>query len=83
MDWEGKSTQEIINNVKNAKDGDIVLMHETYATTAEAVEYLVPYFVDKGYQIVSVVELYAVKDIPLFPGFYYNCTTKDPDKPSN
>lgn len=82
LDWEGKSTEDIIKNVENAKDGDVVLMHETYATTAEAVEHLVPYFVEKGYQIVSVSELFAVKDIPLFPGKYYNCTTKAPTEPS-
>ena len=82
LDWEGKTTQQIIANVENAKDGDIVLMHENYTTTAEAVEYLVPYFVEKGFQIVSVAELYAVKDIPLYPGKYYNCTTKAPTEPT-
>ena len=55
-----------------AKDGDIVLFHETMQHTAEAVEELVPYFVEQGYQIVSVSELFAAKDIPLFRGNYYN-----------
>lgn len=72
-DWESTVTKEhIIEVSKTAKDGDIVLFHETMQNTAEAVEELVPYFVENGYQIVSVVELFAAKDIPLFRGNYYN-----------
>ncbi len=72
-DWESTVTKERIVEVsKTAKDGDIVLFHETMPNTAEAVEELVPYFVENGYQIVSVVELFAAKDIPLFRGNYYN-----------
>lgn len=72
-DWENSVTkQHIIDVSKNAKDGDIVLFHETMEHTAEAVEELVPYFADKGVQIVSVVELFAAKNIPLFRGNYYN-----------
>ena len=72
-DWETSVTKEhIIEVTKKAKDGDIVLFHETMQHTAEAVEELVPYFVEQGYQIVSVSELFAAKDIPLFRGNYYN-----------
>ncbi len=83
-DWTaGITKDQIINNCKNVKDGDIILMHETNAETVEAIEYLVPYYIEQGFQIVSVVELFAVKDIPLFPENYYNCTYRNPDKPSN
>ncbi len=72
-DWEDSVTKEhIVDVTKTAKDGDIVLFHETMEHTAAAVEELVPYFVEQGYQIVSVVELFAAKDIPLFRGNYYN-----------
>ena len=73
-DWvDGTTKEEIINKVKAAKDGDIILMHETNKLTADAVEEeLVDYFHDKGFQIVSVVELFAAKDIPLFPGVLYD-----------
>ena len=73
-DWESGTTKEqIIEKVKAAKDGDIVLMHETNPDTAAAVEEeLVEYFHEKGFQIVSVVELFAAKDIPLFPGVLYS-----------
>lgn len=72
-DWEDSVTKEhVVEVTKKAKDGDIVLLHETMQHTAEAVEELVPYFAEQGYQIVSVVELFAAKNIPLFPGNYYN-----------
>lgn len=72
-DWEEATTKEhIVEVTKKAKDGDIVLLHETMKHTAEAVEELVPYFAEQGYQIVSVVELFAAKDIPLYAGNYYN-----------
>lgn len=72
-DWEEKTTKEhIVEVTKGAKDGDIVLLHETMKNTADAVEELVPYFAEQGYQIVSVVELFAAKDIPLYAGNYYN-----------
>lgn len=72
-DWEDSTTKEhIVEVTKGAKDGDIVLLHETMKNTTEAVEELVPYFAEQGYQIVSVVELFAAKDIPLYAGNYYN-----------
>lgn len=71
-DWDKATKEQIISNVERAKDGDIVLMHETYATTADVIEELVQYFAEQGYQIVSVSELFAAKDIPLFAGNYYN-----------
>lgn len=72
-DWEDTTTKEhIVEVTKKAKDGDIVLLHETMENTTEAVEELVPYFAEQGYQIVSVVELFAAKDIPLYAGNYYN-----------
>ena len=72
-DWQSSTTKEnIINKIKSATDGDIVLCHETNPLTAEAIEEVVPYMVEQGYQIVSVVELFAAKDIPLFAGNYYN-----------
>ena len=43
--------------VRNAQNGVIVLCHDIYATTAEAVERAIPELVEKGYQLVTVSEL--------------------------
>lgn len=72
-DWDGATTEQIINNVyNNKKDGAIVLMHETYNTTAEAMETLIPQLVSEGWQIVSVSELFKAKGQELLDGSVYN-----------
>ena len=72
-DWDGATTQQIIDTISNQKkDGAIVLMHETYATTAEAMETLIPQLVAEGWQIVSVSELFKAKGLELKDGKVYN-----------
>lgn len=61
-DWERRNTDKIVNLVKEStRDGDIVLFHDLYSTTMEAVEILTEYFYLNGYKIVSVSELYQIK----------------------
>ncbi len=63
----------IIENVKKAQDGDIVLMHEFNTNTAKAIDEILDYFVnDMGYQVVSVSELYAVRGEKLMTGSVYS-----------
>ena len=45
------------------EDGDIILMHDLYPTTAKAVEKLVPKLVKKGFQLVTIDELMYYKGI--------------------
>jgi peptidoglycan/xylan/chitin deacetylase (PgdA/CDA1 family) len=68
-DWQfGKTKEEIIANVQQARDGDIILMHETQKATAEAVPELLKFFADKDWQVVSVSELYAARNTALKVG---------------
>lgn len=39
------------------RDGDIILMHDLYGTSAEAAAVLVPELINRGYQLVTVSEL--------------------------
>lgn len=69
-DWDKASVEEIIEAVMRAEeagelDGGIVLMHEPYETTASALQYLIPELLRKGYQLVTVSELAAIKNITL------------------
>lgn len=79
QDWNDATTEEIIATVKKAcengsLDGKIVLMHETYTTTAEAVEYLVPYLKEQGYQVVTISELFKARGKnPLAGKVYTQC----------
>ena len=43
------------------EDGDIILMHEIYSSTADAVERMVPELIKKGYQLVTCEELIQAK----------------------
>lgn len=75
-DWDNATAQQIIDIITTAAengslDGKIVLMHETYTTTAEAVEYLVPFLKEKGYQIVNISELFKVRGKEMKAGVVY------------
>lgn len=61
-DWKSKDPAKIISQSENGVyDGSIILMHDIYSTTADAVEKLVPALVKKGYQIVTVSEMIQAK----------------------
>ncbi len=60
LDWKTKDAQSTIDTVLNTvRDGDIILIHELYGTTADAVVGLVPALIERGYQLVTVSELAA------------------------
>lgn len=61
-DWKSRNAKKIFRKVKNnVQDGDIILMHDIYGTTAEAVEKVVPWLQDQGYDILTVSALMARK----------------------
>jgi len=65
-DWRYRDVDRIISTVlDNLSDGSIILMHDSYTTTVEAVEKLLPILYSKGYQIVSVSELAKLKGVEL------------------
>lgn len=73
QDWNGASKDQIISTITNAMnngslDNSIVLCHETYNATAEAMEYLCPYLKSQGWQIVTISEMYAVNGKTLAGG---------------
>lgn len=71
-DWDKATKEQIVANVKAAKDGDIVLMHETQKNTADAINEILDYFEEKGWQVVSVSELFAVRGKKLITGTEYS-----------
>lgn len=61
-DWKYRDANRIYNTVmNNVRDGDIILMHEIYLSTAQAVERLVPALLAKGYRLVTCEELVRSK----------------------
>ena len=72
-DWSGASKDQIINKITSAmNDGSlknaVILCHETYESTAAAMEYLAPYLKSKGWQIVTVSEMFAANGKQLKTG---------------
>lgn len=60
-DWKGKSAQDIFTNViKNIKNGDVILMHDYIwreSHTAQALDILIPYMLEQGYEFRTVSDL--------------------------
>lgn len=61
-DWKHRNSDYLVNYVlDNIKDGDIILFHDSYNSTVEAIEKLLPILYSKGYQVMSVSELAELK----------------------
>ena len=57
-DWLVKDSNQVYNSVlKHVCDGCIVLMHDIYPTTIEAVKMLIPKLNSMGYEVVSISNL--------------------------
>lgn len=72
LDWKTRNPKKIFREVKQeVKDGDIILMHDIYGTTAEAVEKVVPWLLENGYDVLTVSELMERKGKTLEGGKAY------------
>lgn len=72
LDWKSRDSKKVKNHVlANVKDGDIILMHDIYDSTAEAVKLLVPELIDMGYQLVTISELFESRGETLKDGQVY------------
>lgn len=68
-DWKSRNTKTIVNRVMNTvKDKDIILMHDLYATSAEAAIILIDELHEQGYQLVTVSQLYEYSDSHQYQG---------------
>lgn len=71
-DWATRNRDKTVAAVLGkVQDGDIVLMHELYTSTAEATEALVPQLTAQGYQLVTVSELAKFRGKELLPHQVY------------
>jgi len=67
LDWKYRNSARVTNEVlSKAKDGDIVLMHDLYDTTASAAEAIIPALISRGFQLVTVDELAKYKNKPIY-----------------
>lgn len=81
-DWEDRITAEMRARsiLKQAKDGDIILLHdmEGNSATVEALDTIIPELKKQGYKFVTVSELFKAKDIePDMEKIYTNVLQKN------
>lgn len=61
-DWRYKDVEHIKSEILNkVTDGDIILLHDIYKTSVEAIREVLPLLYEEGYQVVSVSELANLK----------------------
>lgn len=72
LDWKYHNSKRIANRIlTKVKDGDIILMHDIYSATANALNIIIPELQKRGYTFVTVSELFYYKNTPLERGKVY------------
>ena len=73
-DWKSKDADRIVDIIyRQAADGDIILLHDRYQNTVDAVLRAVSHLQEQGYVFVTVAELLALKGITPEAGVTYRC----------
>lgn len=67
-DWRTKNPDATYKEVMKAVDGDVVLLHDIHEYNVDAVKRFVPDLIAKGFQLVTVPELYENRGETLDPG---------------
>ncbi len=68
-DWNHKNTKYVYKKIlKQAKDGEIVLLHDIHKTTVKGFKKALPKLRKRGFELVTVSELYKIKGINLADG---------------
>ena len=58
VDWKVKNTEIVVKRIlKNARDGDIILLHDVYGTSVDAALEIVDQMQAEGYEFVTVDEI--------------------------
>ncbi len=75
-DWKTKDPAATIQCVLydeklQAADGDIILMHDIHPETIEACKTIIPELKARGFQLVTMEEMFAAKGIPYEAGKVY------------
>ena len=73
LDWETCDADKVYEDIMNqVKDGNIILCHDLYGTTVDAMERVIPDLIAQGYQLVTVSELLSYGEYEIKPGTVHN-----------
>lgn len=63
LDRKSKDVNAVYNAIiSGARNGSIILFHDIYKTTVDAIEKVIPKLIDRGYQLVTISELMSFSD---------------------
>lgn len=72
LDWKYRNANYVKNTIlKNAGDGEIILLHDIHQTSVAGFKKALPKLRKKGYELVTVSELYKIKGKKLKKGIMY------------
>ena len=72
LDWKTRNANSVYNSImSSAYDGAIILCHDLHGTTVDAMERVIPDLQEKGYQLVTVSQLYAMRGYRIYAGNVY------------
>lgn len=72
LDWKYHNSEKIVERVVNkVRDGDIILMHDIYSASANALDNIIPMLRQMGYTFVTISDLFYNKGITLEKGKVY------------
>ncbi len=69
LDWKSRNADAVYSEtMRSVRDGSIILYHDIYESTVDAIERLLPELKAEGYELVTVSELAEIKGKPLTAG---------------
>ena len=76
LDWKSRDPNSIIAvTLDEVHDGAIILMHDIYSTSVDAVPGLIDTLRFNGYEFVSLPELVKIRQVNPLPGYAYNVSS--------
>jgi peptidoglycan/xylan/chitin deacetylase (PgdA/CDA1 family) len=72
LDWDSRNASAIVNEIySELQPGCIILMHDIYPETVEALKLLIPSLKEDGYELVNIQDLAASRGYELKNGVTY------------
>ena len=70
-DWECRDVQKVFAAICQARDGDVILLHDCYGTSVEAALQAIDCLSEQGVEFVTVEELFALRGQTAEAGHLY------------
>ena len=81
LDWKVRNAEKVKNNILNDTfDGAVVLVHDIHSFTVDGVLSALDTLIDRGYEFVTLKELYRRRGVALTNGaLHYSCKPNGTD----